>query len=381
MEFFFNFSNRPYIIQNPEFFETPHLLVFREFVESNIQRMGELLKKADGNFCLNNLCPHVKTHKSLWITKLLKNAGIHFFKSTMNEVDMLINASVEKIFIAYPLLQQQARRLAKLKLDHTNIQFFVQISNKEHFEIFSEMSREFNINWHYFIDINIGMDRTGVTPKDVFGLFSAINKNSNFHFSGLHAYDGHVCQASLSERRKEAEKSMKCLLDVLYKFTENNVEVENTITGGTPSFMLDADFFSRQNVNTKLYFSPGTWIYSDSKSTELMPHFFDIAAVILAQVIDRPTRNSVTINIGHKRWGVDQGPIDSFSIKGLKAKSWNEEHTVLFEPKGVRLKVGDYVLVAPRHVCTTVNLWESFSIINQNGVIEVVNSPVDARNR
>ena len=112
----------------------------------------------------------------------------------------------------------------------------------------------------------------------------------------------------------------------------------------------------------------------------MLPDTFEIAALLLTQVIDRPTGKTATLNIGHKRWAVDQGPIERFSVAGMTAKSWNEEHTVVRLPQGVDVDIGDYVLIAPRHVCPTVNLWESFVVVNKDGDVEDV-KPVDARNR
>jgi len=44
-------------------------------------------------------------------------------------------------------------------------------------------------------------------------------------------------------------------------------------------------------------------------------------------------------------------------------------------------RIGDYVLVAPRHVCSTVNLWEYFALIDERGEVEIAASPIEGRNR
>ena len=44
-------------------------------------------------------------------------------------------------------------------------------------------------------------------------------------------------------------------------------------------------------------------------------------------------------------------------------KNWND------------LFIGDYVLLAPRHACSTVNLYEHFILIGDNGEIRIMQSP------
>jgi D-serine deaminase-like pyridoxal phosphate-dependent protein len=97
--------------------------------------------------------------------------------------------------------------------------------------------------------------------------------------------------------------------------------------------------------------------------------------------MDKTTPGTATLNFGIKRWSVDNGPVDCFSVAGMKALSWSEEHTVVVIPKNSRVDVGDYVLVAPRHVCPMVNLFEQMTVIGPNGRIENTDCPIDGRNR
>jgi len=39
------------------------------------------------------------------------------------------------------------------------------------------------------------------------------------------------------------------------------------------------------------------------------------------------------------------------------------------------------VFLVPRHVCSTVNLWETFTVVGPDGRIERMCEPVTARNR
>ena len=46
-----------------------------------------------------------------------------------------------------------------------------------------------------------------------------------------------------------------------------------------------------------------------------------------------------------------------------------------------RLSIEDRVLIAPRHVCPTVNLWETFTLVGRDGRVEATSLDVSGRNR
>ncbi len=379
MEFYLSTSDRPYKIQDVNKIRTPRLLVFQDRVLDNIKTMGRLLAQANPNMSLAHVCPHVKTHKSKWVTKELLNAGISFFKTTLNELNILLEAGASDIFIAYPLLNWDAKHVKQAIKAHPHARVYVQLSHPTQVDILKRCS-ENDVTWFYFIDVNVGMDRTGLAPEQALDFYQVLAADPRFEFVGLHAYDGHIHHVSANERRDQSQKSMDKVWTLLNNFYSAGICVKKTVVAGTPSFLHDAEYFADKSPQTDLYVSPGTWVYFDTVSHDMMPNTFDIAAVILSQVMDKPTADTATLNIGHKRWAVDQGAIDTFSVPGMQATHWNEEHTVVRVPKDQHLNIGDYVLLAPRHVCSTVNLWEYFGIIDAYGTIVSTNTRVDARN-
>ena len=382
MEFRFNsLSNDPYTILAPHKLATPRLLLFRNRLESNIQKMANLLQEMAPGYDFNSLCPHVKTHKSSWVTKKLMTAGVSFFKSTPNEVEMLLKTGVKELFVSYPLLARQANQIAKLASEYKNTRIFVQVSNAAHVDYLLTASRHYDVKWHYFIDLDVGMGRTGIQPKKAVDLYNSMPQSENLQFAGIHGYDGHNHSPGIKERKEEAERSMSIVVDTLRNLEKVCFSVPRVVVGGTPGFLYDLQYLAKEKLDTNILLSPGTWVYFDTKSQALMPDTFDVAACVLAQVIDKTGENRATLNLGHKRLAVDQGPVDTFSVKGMKAISWSEEHTVVSLPRESRIDIGDYVLIAPKHVCSTVNLWETFTVIGSNGRIEKNDVPVDARNR
>jgi D-serine deaminase-like pyridoxal phosphate-dependent protein len=373
-------GNRPYRLETPEDIATPRLILFEDRIQANIRQMRALLAAQHLDLSFQNLCPHVKTHKSAYITGLFKNEGISFFKCSLNEVDLLVRCGVDKIFIAYPLLLHDARRLFSLMQENDTIEWFVQISHPAHVDILKQAMSAVIPALYYYLDIDVGMHRTGTSPDFALQLYRYAEKVNGLRFAGIHAYDGHNHSADPSERQQIAHESMADLLGCKNRISREGIKVPSVMVGGTPGFLADLKVLSQANPKTTLFVSPGTWIYSDSEHARILDNTFEVAALLLAQVIDLPKEKLATLNIGHKRWSIDQGLPDVFSEAGVRITSFSEEHTVLALPAGKNLNIGDYILMAPRHVCSTVNLWEYGILVDSEGQIKQ-NIQIDARNR
>lgn len=371
----------PYQLETPAALATPRLLVFRDRVQRNLARMRQYLEAIAPASGYRHLCPHVKTNKSSQVTGWMRAAGITHYKTTMRELEMTLQAGVQSVFIAYPLLPHEARTAAQClkKSPHVDIQ--VQIGNRAHAEILATVAQAEQVSWRYFIDLDVGMHRTGIAPRQAFELYSQIVTWPHFEFAGLHGYDGHIHHATLAERRAAAQQAMAELLAVYRGFRAAGVTVPRIIVAGSPAFRLDLEILlPAVEHDTLVQVSPGTWIFWDSNYEALAPGEFEIAAVILAQVIEAG-QGRLTLNLGHKRWAADSGPVELFSRPGLRVLSFSEEHTVLQQAGSDDIKIGDYILLSPRHVCPTVNLFADFAVIGPQGEIEVLHSPVDGRNR
>lgn len=374
-------GQQPYVVGEIERIRTPRLLVFRDRVERNLERMKRILEEAAPGSGYGHLCAHVKTHKSSMILQRMIEAGILSHKTTVNEAELAARSGAEEVFVAYPLLDHDAERLSEAVVQFPETRFFVQIGSMEHAHILRRVCEAKGIVWRYYIDLDVGMHRTGAAPEEAYRLYAGMLEWDGFEFVGLHGYDGHNHHREEAERRKEAERSMGVLLNAVRTFQRKGVAVERVMAAGSVSFLEDLRLLhGRLGNNTRLYVSPGNWVYWDSEYDRLLPGAFEIAAVVLAQVIESG-RGRITLNCGHKRWGADRGPVDQFSHPALRVVSFSEEHTVLAHPPEVDFHIGDYVLIVPRHACSTVNLYEHFAMIGEEGRMETMDAAVDGRNR
>lgn len=371
-------STNPYTLHHPEDIETPALLVFKDRVLHNMTTMKEQLKAVDKELNINTLCPHVKTHKSAWTLKQQMDAGIEYFKSSLNELDMLVKNGAKKIFVAYPLLPHSIKKITTYLETYPETEIHIQVGHEKHIDYLEQIAPD--RNWQIYIDLDVGMHRTGAGSQQALELWKRV-KTNGWSFLGIHGYDGHNHTGDETEKQKIAQEAMAALFHAVQLFESQGAHVENVVVGGSPGFLADLKILLNKSPKFNFFLSPGTWIYHDSDSMETMDIPFNVAAMILCQVIDRPNAHTLTLNLGYKRWSIDQGIPEHHSLAGGLIKSWSEEHTMMVFNEETKTEIGEYILIAPRHVCSTVNLWETFTLVDEQGHIENKRINIDARNR
>src|SRR5580692_371114 len=98
-----------YEIDNIDELDTPALVVYPERVGQNIARAVAMVGDA------GRLRPHVKTHKSPAVTRLMLDAGIRRFKcATIAEAEMLAVAGAPDVLLAYQPVGPKVGRLLNL---------------------------------------------------------------------------------------------------------------------------------------------------------------------------------------------------------------------------------------------------------------------------
>ena len=186
-----------YQIMNVEEIPSPALLLFPDRVESNIQGM---LERVGGD--AERLCPHVKTVKTEAIIRMMVRSGIKQFKcATIAEGETAIKAGAASVLLAIQPTTCNAKRWINLAKAHPDRDFGTIIDCKESIESLSELSKQHRITLKLWIDLNIGMNRTGILPgEEAVKLGEWIHSHVNVELGGIHAYDGHLHQSSIQER-------------------------------------------------------------------------------------------------------------------------------------------------------------------------------------
>lgn len=351
-----------YRVLNADDIPTPALLVYREAVAHNIKTIGEMMGGYD------RLRPHIKTHKMAQVAKMEMAAGIDKFKcATPKEAAMLAELGVTDILISYHMVGANIPRVVDLKKSYPKADLKIIADDALNIQALSDACVQAQTTLGVMLDLNTGMDRTGApTGKPSVVLAQQISQAPGLTFAGLHVYDGHVGSPDPKLRKETALDSIALAIETRRLIEESGVIVPKLVASGSPGFEYTRLVDEVDEV------SPGTWIFWDTGyGDQLVDSPFRWAALVLSRVISTTQDDLITLDAGSKSIAPDT-PEPHFRGLGLpddvEFVRRNEEHQLLRLPRGTkRPRVGDAFYLVPRHVCTTVNLWDEVYMIDETG--------------
>ncbi|WP_129717317.1 D-TA family PLP-dependent enzyme [Pedobacter sp. SYP-B3415] len=341
---------RALTIDEAEALETPCLVVFPELVQANIDL---LIQMAGGT---HRLMPHVKTCKSAHAVRLMLKAGLNRFKcATIAEAEMLGMEGAAEVLLAYQPVGANIFRLAELIGSYPNTRFACLVDHPAVADRLNSTAAAHGLVFDLYIDLDVGMHRTGIAVQEAGGLASVILGRDKLRLRGLHAYDGHIHQLELDIRRSLWEEAFRPVFSLADELEEKTGTALELVAGGTPTFLLHLE-------SNRVTCSPGTFIYWDAGYQEQYPEqAFQPAAWLLGRVISVPGPGRLCLDPGHKAVASEMPlaqrlrfPFDpSFSITGH-----SEEHLIIGSALAGSYKPGDLIYALPWHICPTVALHE-----------------------
>ena len=354
---------------------TPALIIYPEMVESNIAATISLL---GGD--VNRWRPHIKTSKLEWVMRRLVNHGVVNFKcATTLELITACQAGARDILIAYPVVGANARRVAEIMREYPGVRFSVLVENE--FQAKTWEGKSIDI----FIDINPGMNRTGIEQTNVDQVLALANQVSALGLSlrGVHYYDGHLGGTELVERETIAHQGYDQLMQIISQLEDAGFDLPEVITAGTPSLPCSLSYEGFLNTPFVHRVSPGTIVYSDYTSLAQLPrsYGFKPAALVLATVVSHPNQSTYTCDAGHKAVSADAG-VPTCAVMGhptWKPMKPSEEHLPIEVSSGDAPNIGDLIYLLPRHVCPTVNNFNDAVLVANGHLMEL--ATVTARGR
>ncbi len=365
-----------YTVSNLDDVMTPALVVYPEFIASNIERTVELLGGDADRWRV-----HIKTAKLGYTLRMLVERGVRNFKcATTLELLVACHCGATDVLLAYPSVGANARRVRELAEEFPQVRASVLVENPEQLQQWRDS------RLGIFIDINPGMNRTGIEQGhggEVVNLVRAIG-NCGMEFRGLHYYDGHLRAPDERERTAAAHAGYARLLEIVKEIERGGARVPEVITAGTPTLPSSLSFDGFRKAGFIHRVSPGTVVYSDASSLAQLPEKYGYrpAVLVLTRVVSHPRTGIITCDAGHKAVSADAG-VPTCVVVGhpeLTPLTPSEEHLPLeVEGGAAGPAVGEALYLLPRHVCTTVNNFDD-ALLVRNGAIESVGK-VSARGR
>ena len=359
-----------YTVSDSEEIITPNLVYYKDIIIENTKKAINIAGDAD------RLWPHVKSHKMSEMIKLQKEMGIKKFKcATIAEAEMLVNCHAGDIVLAYPLIGPNIKRFIDLEKSTKKSRLWAIGDNYEQLKLLSEQSVLEGAKIRVLLDVNLGMDRTGIPIEKAEDLYRKCYELDGIELDGLHCYDGNQNNKDINIRKKEVADSIQIIKLIVQSLQDDGLSCSVIIAGGTPSFPCYAKYKG-------IYLSPGTLFLSDYGYLNNLPDLkFIPAAALITRVISHPNDNLFTIDLGYKGIAADPAGLVGFENEASHFFQ-SEEHWVFRMEKGYEKdlpKIGDVLYVIPTHICPTSALYPK-ALVSQNGkIIDVWQ--VTARNR
>ena len=360
-----------YALENAHTLETPALVYYKDIIEENTRRA---INRAGGP---ERFWPHVKSHKMADLIRMQQGMGVQRFKcATIAEGQMVAECGAEHIVLAYPLVGPNIERFLTLQARYQASAFYAIGDDLGQLTLLSAQSKAHGVTTRVLLDINMGMNRTGVDLDRAGELYKVAAGLENLQLAGLHCYDGHIHHPDIDERTLEAHDSLTRAHALRDRLRQEGYRCDFLIMGGTPTFPVHAAY-------EDVYLSPGTVFLGDAKCLRNVAELNIVpAAGIWTRVVSHPAPGMFTLDLGSKGISTDQ-PDGRGMVLGLdhaKPLFQSEEHWVWQMDEGEDVPaIGQMFFVIPLHVCPATALYP-FAHVASGGSV-VGRWDVTARNR
>lgn len=354
-------SSSWYTIDNIDSLDSPALVIYPERVRKNI---GILISTIDD---VKRLRPHIKTHKSSEVTKMMLQAGITKFKcATIAEAEMLATSGAPDVLLAYQPVGPKARRLAELASKFPGTKFSCLVDNTETARHIAAVFEKTSASLSVYIDLNVGMNRTGIISEHAMKLYEECFSLHGIKIEGLHAYDGHIRDADFAIRTKKCDEAFSPVISLRDSIEKKSGKRLIIVAGGTPTSSIHC---KRKEVEC----SPGTFIYWDKGYEDILQEQKYLhAALVVTRVVSKPSENVICVDLGHKAIA-SENPLDKrvffLNAPDLEPMGHSEEHMVFKTKSGATYEVGDVLYGVPFHVCPTIALHDKPAIVENNKIV------------
>jgi D-threonine aldolase len=343
-----------YQIINVADIHTPALVVYPSIVKKNI-------KNALAIAGTNILRPHIKTCKTPGAVKLMMDAGITHFKcATIAEADMLGMLHAKDVLLAYQPVAINIQRLKNIIAAYPGTTFSCLIDNADALMAIENIFKKSPLN--IFIDLNAGMNRTGILPQNAKALIEKCLQSNTVFLKGIHAYDGHINDVEINIRKQRAQEVYEHATAI--KLLAKKMGGRNTalVIGGTPTF----PFYAKQHA---VQCSPGTFIFWDDGYACFTDLPFTAAALVVTRIISIIDKHLICLDMGHKAIA-SENPLHKrikfLTQENIEVISHSEEHLVVKVADTTKHHIGDVWYGIPFHICPTVALYNEVEVI-ENG--------------
>jgi len=334
----------------------PTLIVNESIARKNIEKMVGKCRRSGSVFR-----PHFKTHHSATVGNWFRDYNVK--KITVSSVSMayyFAQNGWDDITIAFPYNPLESHEIDQLA---KKVKLNVLI---ESVDALIHLQSNVKSNVNYFLKIDVGYHRTGISPDDTEQIIKLIKlADSKVQFLGIIAHAGHSYKCrSHDEIKVVFEESKRLLL-----LTKNLMDASKIASfGDTPCCSVIDDLKGIDEIRC------GNFVYFDLMQTEIFScKREDIAVSVACPVVAvHPKRNQAIVYGGGVHFSKDSMMKNGQTIFGeginyvengwelatdIKLISISQEHGVVQFPENTiqQLKIGDILGFLPVHACLTAH--------------------------
>jgi D-serine deaminase-like pyridoxal phosphate-dependent protein len=235
------------------------------------------------------------------------------------------------------------------------------VDNSAAAQYLSDQAQQAQVVIAVYVDLNVGMNRTGVLPDDrALALYMFCAALPGITPVGWHVYDGHITDTDLAVRTEKCNAAFAPVGRLCEALVEKGFATPVVVAGGSATFPIHA---KRQGVEC----SPGTFIYWDAGYEQLLPEQpFLPAALVLTRIISLPGGKRICTDLGHKSVASENmlsRRVRFINAPELNVISQSEEHLVLEGGENHPYRIGDVLYGLPYHICPTCALYERAFVV------------------
>lgn len=350
-------------IDNLDRVDSPALLVYPDRIVKNIE---SALHRVHGQ--ADRLRPHIKTNKCREVCQLMIDKGITKFKcATIAEAELLGAIGAKDVLLAYQPVGPKIDRFLNLIAAFPDTHFACLVDHVDAAQDISKRSLSKELCSDVYLDVNVGMGRTGVSLERIERLVMDIHVLEGIQLIGVHGYDGHIHEKDYKSRQKESERSYNILETAYLMAQVSTSKPLAKVIGGSPSFPFHAE-------RTDVECSPGTFVFWDFGYAEnYVEQDFILAAVLLTRVVSIVDHNHLCLDLGYKSVACElpQPRVKFFDPRVGQIKMQSEEHLVVEVAKASEFNIGDALYAVPRHICPTVACYGDLQVVHKGQADQV----------
>lgn len=331
---------------------------------------------------VENLRPHVKTHKLAEVVAMKRRRGIRRFKAaTIAEAEMTAAAGGEDVLLAYPIVGPNIERFLNLMKAFEQTRFSALVDDAGQLREISRLASLRPTKVRLLMDLDVGMHRTGFALDEshldqAFDFYQSMIATPHIETLGLHAYDGHVHESDPKQLRSTIKKTFAPVWQLCERIANAKLPSPQLVLAGTPTSGHLAEMVGFEMVDVEIgsiEVGAGTTVLWDAGQPRLSPDLdFLNAAVVVSRVISRPTAQQLCLDLGHKAVASEMPSprVHWLNLPDAIEVLHSEEHMVVESPAADRFPVGTLLYGLPTHICPTMALHQDVGVVRNRNVTE-----------